>query len=152
MPGKSVALTAAVIVIGTIVTLVLLDGTVTGAILGRVTLPSSGRVKAIGVEVYSDGSCSDPVSSIGWGWVEPGTTKNVVVYIRNEGDAPVALSLGTENWSPPNASDYMNLNWDYGGQLIDVDCVVQVILSLAVSDSVEGITSFSFDIVITGNG
>ena len=46
----------------------------------------------------------------------------------------------------------MDLTWDYSGAAIAVDGVVQVTLSLAVSDTIEGITSFSFDIVIAGSG
>jgi len=57
----------------------------------------------------------------------------------------------TSNWSPSNASDYMSLSWDYGGQSIDVDEVVQVTFTLSVDASIEGITNFSFDITIAAN-
>lgn len=155
MSGKKVALAVAGLVVGTLVTLVLLDGAVTGELGGlftRVTLPNVGSVKAIGVGVYWDSACSNKTASIDWGTVEPRSAAGVTVYIRNEGNAPVTLSLETENWSPPNASSYISLTWDYGGQVIDVDGVVEVRLSLSVSDSIEGITSFSFDIVIIGSG
>lgn len=154
MGSKKVALTVAGIVVGTLITLVLLDGAVTGGLFERVTLnlPNVGTVKAIGVGVYWDISCGDLVSSIDWGFVEPGATENVTVYIRNEGSAPVALSLETENWSPSNASDYMSVTWDYEGEVIDVGGVVEVTLSLSVSDTIEGITNFGFDIVIIGSG
>jgi hypothetical protein len=45
----------------------------------------------------------------------------------------------------------MTLNWDYGGQSIDVDEVVQVTFTLSVDASIEGITNFSFDITIAAN-
>jgi hypothetical protein len=57
----------------------------------------------------------------------------------------------TSNWSPLNASDYLSLSWDYGGQSIDVDEVVQVTFTLSVDAGIEGITSFSFDITIAAN-
>lgn len=141
--------------VGILVTLALLDGAVTGGLEGlfkRVTLPNVGTVKAIGVGVYWDSSCSDPATYIDWDLVEPGATENVTVYIRNEGSAPITLSLETENWNPSNASSYISLSWDYAGQTIDVDAVLEVTLSLSVSDTIDGITSFSFDIVITGSG
>lgn len=126
----------------------------TSLTLGRLqrstTIGSSGTVKAVGVGVYWDGDCTDQVPSINWGMVEPDSVNNVTVYIRNESNAPVTLSLQAENWSPTNASDYMTLSWDYGGQEVGVDGVVQVMLSLTVLDSVTGVTNFSFDIVITG--
>jgi hypothetical protein len=101
-----------------------------------------------GIGVYWDSECIDPVASIDWGMIEPGAIKNVTVYVRNEGNTTATISLSTENWNPANASNYMNLTWDYTGQVIDVGEVVQVTLSLSVSNTIEGITNFSFDIVI----
>jgi hypothetical protein len=153
MLSSKVALAIVGVVAGVLITLTLFDGAVTRGLEGlldRVTLPNVGTVKAIGVGVYWDTSCSDHVSSIDWGMVEPGTTKNVSFYTKNEGTTPVTLSLETENWNPANASIYMSLDWDYAGQEIDVDEVIQVTLSLSVSDSIGGITDFSFDIIIIG--
>ena len=116
------------------------------------TIGSSGTVKAVGVGVYWDSECTNRVSSINWGMVEPDSINNATVYIKNESNAPVTLSLGTENWNPTNASNYMTLSWDYGGQEIGVDEVVQVMLSLSVYSGIEGITNFSFDIIIVGTG
>jgi hypothetical protein len=50
-----------------------------------------------------------------------------------------------------SASDYMRLSWDYGGQSIDVDEVVQVAFTLSVDANIEGITNFSFNITIAAN-
>jgi len=105
----------------------------------------------MGVGVYWDSGCSNSVTSVNWGTVEPGSTNHVTVYIRNEGNAAETLSSTAENWNPSTASMYMSLTWDYGGQVIDVGEVVQVTLSLSVSASITGITSFSFDIVIVGS-
>jgi len=139
------------VVAGILVALVLLDGMVMGTLLGQVTLPNLGTVKAIGVGVYWDSGCSNTVTSVNWGTVEPGSTNDVTIYIKNEGNTAATLSSVAENWNPSIASTYMSLTWDYAGQVIDVGAVVQVTLSLSVSDTIEGITSFSFDIVIVGS-
>ena len=136
---------------GILLAFVFLDGMVMGTLLGQVTLPNLGTVKAIGVGVYWDSGCTNSVTSTNWGTVEPGSTNDVTVYIKNEGTAGETLSSTAENWSPSTASMYMSLSWDYGGQVIDVGEVVPVTLSLSVSASVTGITSFSFDIVIVGS-
>jgi len=117
-----------------------------------VHLSSVGTVKALGVGVYWDSGCSQTVSSIDWGLAEPGAVKNVTVYIRNEGNAPITLSLQTANWNPANAADYISLSWNYGGQTIGANQVVAVTLSLSISSNIQGITTFSFDIVIVGSG
>ncbi len=145
-------LTIIVITIGALVTVGLLNVAATGDLFGSISLSNVGTVKAIGVRVYWDSSCGDPVGSIDWDLVEPGATKNTTVYIKNEGSAPVTLSLATDNWSPLNAPDHIGLTWDYGDQIINLDAVIQVTLSLSVSATIEGITTFSFDIVIIGSG
>lgn len=152
MRNRIIASTAIFVVASTLVSVFLLNWAVIGALFERVTLPNVGTVKGIGVGVYWDSGCSNQVTSVDWGTVEPGSTKNVTVFIRNEGNVPETLSLETENWNPQNASSHMSLTWDYGGQAIDVDEVVQVTLSLSISATIEGITSFSFDIVIIGTG
>jgi hypothetical protein len=117
-----------------------------------VHLSSVGTVKALGVGVYWDSGCSQTVSSIDWGLAEPGAVKNVTVYARNEGNAPITLSVQTANWNPANATNYISLSWNYGGQAIGANQVVAVTLSLSISSSIQGITTFSFDIVVVGSG
>jgi hypothetical protein len=117
-----------------------------------VYLSSVGTVKAVGVGVYWDSGCSQAVSSIDWGLADPGSVKNVTFYVKNEGNAPVTLSLQTSNWNPAEAADYISLSWDYGGQAIGVNQVVAVTLSLSISSNIQGITTFSFDIVVVGSG
>ena len=116
------------------------------------TVSNVGSVKAIGVGVYSDENCTSEVSFIDWGMLEPGSVENVTVYIRNEGNSVAGLSMETSNWSPSNASNYITLSWDYGGLSINPGEVLRVTFTLSVSASIEGVTSFSFDIVIVGSG
>lgn len=127
-------------------------GMVSGQLTGFTILSSSGRVKAIGVGVYWDINCSEIVSSIDWGMVEPGSQQNVSVYIRNEGNANVTLSLATENWVPVNASDYMTITWDYDGRPLMPGQIIYVTLILSVFSNATGVDSFSFDIIIVGIG
>ncbi len=123
-----------------------------GLLTGTRTISSTGSIKTIGVKVYSDSACTNEVSSIDWGTVEPGSTKDTTVYIKNTGNAAVTLSLGTENWSPSSASGYMKLTWNYDGQSISPNANVQTKLTLTVFANATGVTSFSFDILITGSG
>lgn len=117
-----------------------------------VTVGSSGTVKAIGVGVYWDSGCTNRVTSISWGTIEPGTNVSSTVYIRNQGNSPATLSMHTENWNPTNASGYLTLSWNYSGQTLAVNEVIQVTFTLTVSSEIQGTTSFTFDIVIVGSG
>jgi len=73
------------------------------------------------------------------------------VYVKNNGDDGVSLSLMTENWNPFGSSNYLQLSWDYDGGTIVSGEVRQITLVLSVSSSAGGIDGFSFDIVIIGS-
>jgi len=120
-----------------------------GFMQSSVRIVGRGTVKAVGVGVFWDSNCTNPVSFIDWGMVEPGSMNNVTVYVRNEGNVVANISMATENWNPSNASDYLALSWNYDGRQLNPLEVVQVTLTLAVSSSVQGIESFSFDIIIS---
>ena len=126
------------------------------SILGQLnqtlSIGSRGTVKAVGVGVYWDSSCSSAVSFVDWGTVEPGSMRNVTIYIRNEGNWAVSLFMFADNWSPTDASNYMVLSWDYAGQAVDPQEVVQTTLTLSASSGIEGITDFSFDIIMGVSG
>ena len=145
MAGAAVALVLYTLVLGALVP-------VMSAIESNRTISSTGSVKAIGVGVFWDQACTNAVTSISWGTIEPGSSVDRTVYIKNTGNDAVTLSLATSNWSPGNASSYMTLSWDYGGQSINANAVVQVKLTLSVLSSVSGITDFSFDITIVATG
>jgi len=114
-------------------------------------IPNAGEVRTYGVGVYEDVGCENKLDNINWGVLEPGSSEDKICYIENEGNSASTLSMDTSNWSSSEAEDHISLSWDYGGQCIDVDEVVQVTFTLAVDASIEGITNFSFDIIIVGN-
>lgn len=105
----------------------------------------------IEIDIFSDAACTLMISSVDWGEVEAGGSVDNVIYLKNVGDQGVYLSLMTENWSPSEASDDMQLFWDYDDSTIDPDEVLQVTLTLAVNSNIKGIDSFGFDIVIIGS-
>jgi len=117
-----------------------------------VRIVGRGTVKAVGVGVFWDSNCTTPVSYIDWGMVEPGSLNNVTVYVRNQGNVVASISLATENWNPSTASNYLALSWNYDGRPLNPLQVAQVAMTLNVSSSVQGIESFSFDIIISVSG
>jgi hypothetical protein len=135
-----------------VLVLIALATCVAALLTSETRIPSVGTIKTVGVEAFWDINCTSRVTEIDWGRVEPGYHVNATIFLRNEGNAPITLSLRTENWSPSNASDHMTLSWDYAYQTVDPGAVVKVNLTLAVSSDIIGITNFTFDIIITGIG
>ena len=126
-----------------------------GSVDGKIDV-SSNSVNtiqvAVGVGVYWDANCSFSVSSLDWGSVFPGSVTNITVFIRNEGDAPSTLFLRASNWSPVNASNFLALNWDYNNSVVYSRQTIKVVLTFSVASAAEGITGFSFDVIIGVNG
>ena len=152
MKSKEFVVAGATLTLVTYALALSLVGQVLSAVQTSKTVSNTGTVKAIGVGVYWDNQCTNPLSSISWGTLEPGSSTNVTCYIRNEGNSPSNLTMTKSNWNPANASNYITLNWNYGGQTINSGSVIQVVFTLSVSASIQGITSFSFDITIIGSG
>jgi len=112
---------------------------------------SVSAVEANGVGVYWDSNCSNRVFSIEWGTLNPGSVKNVAVYIRNEVEEPMYLIMWTTNWNPLKASQYLNLGWNYSRQQMSPGETLKITLSLSVYRYTKGIFTFSFDIQIAGS-
>jgi uncharacterized repeat protein (TIGR01451 family) len=121
-----------------------------GALVATRTISNSGSVTAVGVGVYSDSDCKTALTAISWGTVNPGDVKTYTVYVRNEGTVSVTLSMTVSNWNPSSASSYITLTWNKEKSTLTAGQVVSAVLTLSVSSSVSGVTSFSFDITITG--
>ncbi|MEM2118907.1 MAG: hypothetical protein QW840_02160 [Candidatus Bathyarchaeia archaeon] len=113
-------------------------------------IPNAGIVKALGVGVYEDAACSKNVTSINWGVIDPGTTASFLVYIRNEGNTRMKLNMTTLNWNPSKAAQYISLSWNRENYILNSMTTVQANLTLSVASNIEEVTTFLFDIIITG--
>jgi hypothetical protein len=58
--------------------------------------------------------------------------------------------MSRENWIPANANGQITLTWNQEDTTIASNEVATATVTLRVSSSVSGITSFSVDIVIAG--
>ena len=112
-------------------------------------VPNYGNLKSVGVGVYWNRSCSVNVTSIDWGFLEPESVVNVTVYVQNEGNTPLVLSMVTENWDPEAASESISLDWNREYYVLEQGSIWAT-LTLSVAPDVDGISSFSFDIVLIG--
>jgi hypothetical protein len=121
-----------------------------GLISTVLPLGSSGVVSSANINAYKEVGCVNELSSVSWGSISPGGSKQVTVYLKNIGSVALVLSLSTSGWSPSGAGGYFSLTWNYGGQTLQPNQVLSVKFTLSVSGSIKDITDFSFDIYITG--
>jgi len=114
--------------------------------LGAPSVRASNVLSNLGV--YWDAGLTNEVTWLDWGILEPGASKNVTFYIRNEGNSIVTLIMYPSNWNPSNASNYISVTWNYRGQRLNAGETVKVVVTLSVAENIAGITDFSFDIVV----
>ncbi|MFC1803136.1 hypothetical protein ACFL0D_04115 [Thermoproteota archaeon] len=106
---------------------------------------------SIEIDIYKDLECTELMSTVDWGEIEAGGTSYLQLYVKNNGDANVIISLQTENWDSQIAENNMELSWDYNGAAIQPEQILPVTLTLSVDEDCPELTNFGFDIVIVGS-
>ncbi len=109
-----------------------------------------GTIKTIGFQVYWDKKCTNQTDTLDWGTMEPNTLKNFTVYIKNIGTIPERLTMKTSNWNPTHAQRNLMLTWNRENTILDSGSNVTATFTLKMPSTVSNLTSFSFDITITG--
>lgn len=101
------------------------------------------------IDVFWDARCRSTVGSIDWGTLSPGDVKNVTVYVRNEGESGSFLALDVSDWVPLEASNHLNVRWNYSGVVVEPGQIVPILLTLTVNSSIAGITNFGVNVTIS---
>jgi hypothetical protein len=122
----------------------------TGLLMSQQTIPSAGTITTVNIGVYRDSSCTQNATSADWGSIYPGNSTTKIVYVKNTGSLPVTLTMTTESWMPSNANTYISLSWNRGGTVLSAGQSINATLTLSASSSAGNITSFSFNMIITG--
>jgi len=102
------------------------------------------------LEVYYDSTCTQTSTSINLGAIAPGSSITNTIYIKNLGDKSLTLSLRTKNWDPSNADGPVALTWNLEGTVLSPNQTSAATLTLNVSPNIEGVTTFSFEVEISG--
>jgi hypothetical protein len=112
------------------------------------TITNTGTIIGIGVTVYSDLECTHQLYSIAWGTFEPGQNKTVSAFIKNTNTTDVQVSMGTQEFTPPEAEAFLTLTWTYSNETLRPADVLPTNFTLSVAENVTSITNFTFKIVI----
>jgi len=126
----------------------LLVGAVIGASIVRIR--NVGTIRAVGVQVYADSHLSTVLTEISWGTLNPGEVRTFNAWVKNTGNDAQKLVMWTENWVPTSAQDSIVLTWDYADGWIAAGASIPVVFTLSVDPNIDGVTGFSFDIVVQG--
>jgi len=113
----------------------------------RKIIPTSGVIAEAGLSVYWEETCTMQVVSIDWGIMRPGSWSNKTVFIRNEGNIPLNVSVVTANWSDGQTYfAFLAENFT-----LPVEQIHPTTWHLYVATNIIGIETFSFDIYVNGD-
>ncbi len=102
------------------------------------------------IGVYTDITCTTPLSAVNWPALQAGASSNKIIYIRNNVDRDVTLELSTKNWSPPAASVYLTLRWNYANQVLKPKQVITLTITLDVAPNIlVDLADFTYEMVVT---
>jgi len=113
-------------------------------------IENHARMVTIGVAAYWDLTATKLCESIDWGPLSPGETKTVTIYVKNTGHSPITGSFTLMNWNPPEAADFLPLEWDFGDQPLLPRRIRPTHFMLRVSPDIRNITNFFFIIQVIG--
>ena len=144
----------------TVIILVIVGVALTITTIGAITinqnLSSGGTITAgPNLGVYSTSACTgSQMTSISWESVEAGGSASQTIYIEDTGATQMSPSITISNWSPSGVNTYISITWSTLPAEIQpgVSNAIAVTLTLTVSSSITGITTFSNSITISGTG
>jgi len=116
--------------------------------MGVFRVATRGILGHVDIGFYTNKDCTAPLEYIDWGILLPGSSKSHTIYLRNEGNVGLALTINMTNITPLDISKYISLTTDYDGHTLSPNQVVALPLTLNIaSDAQAG--DFSFDIEIS---
>ena len=122
----------------------------TASLLSNQTVPLNGTINAVNLGVFTDSSCSTPVTVLNVGALNPGGTATQTVWVKNTGNIPETLTMTVNNWNPANAASSLTLTWNRPNYVLNAGAVVQATITLTAAANTGSLTTFSCDVTLTG--
>jgi hypothetical protein len=123
----------------------------TAAILStNQTVPLNGTINAVNLGVYSDSACTQAVTTLNVGTLNPGGTATQTIYVKNTGNIPETITMTTNNWTPSGAGSSLTLTWNRQNTVLNAGASIQATLTLTAAANTGTLTTFSCDVTLTG--
>ena len=143
---------------GILAAVIVVAGVTIALLMANYPVSSTGRIKAVGCEVWADANNTIVLQRIDWGVLSPGDVAAVTFWVENIGNLNGTLSFNVTDWHfttvlpnsslPANASSYLVYSWNYSGAVLKPFDVVPVQMQLAVAPNIQNINQFNCTINI----
>jgi hypothetical protein len=114
------------------------------------TVPLTGTINAVNLGVYSDSACTQTLTTLNIGTLNPGNNATQTIYIKNTGNIPETLTMTTNNWTPTGANTTLTLSWNRQNTVLAAGANTPATLTLTAASNTGTITTFSCDVTLTG--
>ena len=142
--------TPSIAIIALTITALALILTTAAVLTTNQTVPLSGTINAVNLGVYSYSACTQTVTSLNVGTLNPGGTGTQTVYVKNTGNVAETLTMTTGNWVPSGAGSSLTLSWNRQSTVLAAGASIQATLTLTAASNTGTITTFSCDVTLTG--
>jgi uncharacterized membrane protein YgcG len=105
--------------------------------------------------LFADSACTVPLSRIDWRTLTPGENVTRDVYLKNLANLSITeFHVAASGFQPPTAANYLSVTLSLAaGESAKLplapQSTIHLILDLAVSPAVQGVTNFAFNITLT---
>ena len=123
---------------------------ITVASIATLSVSNNATVNTVGVEAYSNSACTQPITSLNVGNVNPDSVITQTIYIKNSGTIPITLTMLADSWSPTAAPSHLTLTWNRQNYVLDADNSVSATLMLSVASDTAGFSAFNCNVTIIG--
>jgi hypothetical protein len=129
------------------------SGNIVGNSAPQPTTTTGGSIiGSVNLGIYGDAAATVPCSGVDWGTLRRGDVITKTIYVKNTGNITENLSLSASAWSPSTASSALFLTWNKEGYTLPAGYIVPITLTLTVAEDTGSLSSFSFNIVVSGSG
>lgn len=118
-------------------------------LLSSKSVTSISNLNGIDVEFYRDDACTQKITMIDWGNVEPGKVLTKTFYLKNVGNTSVLLSMNISAFVPPSIKEFMSMSWDMEGLSLYPGESTPVTFSLTLNQLIRGIDEIDYNITIS---
>jgi archaellum component FlaG (FlaF/FlaG flagellin family) len=116
-----------------------------------VSVDVCGRISSSDdIAVYSDPQATIACTNVDCGKVNPDSTSNQTIYIKNTGNVSETLKMITVNCDPLFARSPLTVTWGQDGTILEPGSIVPATLNLKMASNTGSFSEIIFNVVISG--
>lgn len=133
------------------IALLILTATAIAFLTNTITLNGGGQITTVNLEIYSDPTCTIPLTFLNYTSMSRGQAKGITTYVKVVGNTNATLHMTTGTWMPSGINAYMNQTWNVEGVVVQPNTAIVAVFTVAVASNMPtSYTTFSFSTTVWG--